>query len=221
MESRRTLLEQLATSLVGSRVAVAHTPASFDGETRVETRNTVYRLKDGVCIHVSQKDQRGAGARTDVVGMRVVGWLLPGGAPATVVHAWRPGTYAVLWRPGGKPSDATTFALTSATVAFVAERSLEPRRSMRPTSARPLAPPSVPPSAPAPALRPALGSSGGRPAATPRVPAVSPPSGATRTTLTPPPRHENPPRAERAAESRPSVPRPVSPLVVRGPLRST
>ncbi len=123
MDERRALLKELANSSVGSWAA-AHRPAVFDGSTRVETRNTVYQFLDGVCFAVSRRDASASAPDTnsttsDFVGMRIVGFLIHGGDQPTVVQAWRPGAYAVLWRQSALGESSSTFALTSQTTGFV------------------------------------------------------------------------------------------------------
>jgi hypothetical protein len=98
-------------------------PAWLAGETQVETRNTVYRLRDGVC-HSVQRHDDASGTRAhpaDLFGMRLVGWVMRdhAGAPAGPVSLeWQRGAHAVLWRPrrGGEPH--SLIALTSATLRF-------------------------------------------------------------------------------------------------------
>lgn len=173
MESRRAQLKELASRsarLWGS----TPTHESLEGETRIETRNTVYRLRDGVC----QRIERDAGhdsrsAHPDAfVGMRVVGWLLRE-APAGLSLQWQPGAYAVLWRPRMGPTDRSAVALTSATIAF--------QRIVRsgPSTSRAVRISTPPPLPPAPPLRPAL-------ARPPTPPSVSRPPPPSTTRLYPP-----------------------------------
>lgn len=118
MDERRALLKELANSTMGSWAA-AHRPPIFDGETRVETRNTVYAFVDGVCCAVTRQDGTPSPTASDFIGMRIVGWLLGGGGQPTVAQAWRPGAYAVLWRQQVVGANLSTFALTSPSTAFV------------------------------------------------------------------------------------------------------
>ncbi len=120
MKARKEWLKTLAaTSAEAWMTAVM--PAAFDGVTRIESRRTVYRFEDGVCIEAERRTGETTGAE-DCVGMRVVGWLT---GTDTLVATWRPGARAILWRL--EEDGSASVALTSPTFAFVAAiRSVAP-----------------------------------------------------------------------------------------------
>ncbi|MEO6572328.1 MAG: hypothetical protein ABIP89_00720 [Polyangiaceae bacterium] len=120
MRTRKEWLETLAsTSAEAWMTAVM--PAAFDGVTRIESRRTVYRFDDGVCIEAERRSGETTGVE-DCVGMRVVGWVI---GTDTLVATWRPGARAVLWRL--EEDGTASVALTSPTFAFVAAiRSVAP-----------------------------------------------------------------------------------------------
>jgi hypothetical protein len=136
-------------------------PEYLAGETRIETRNTVYRLRDGVCYAI-QRDDPGRFDPSAFVGMRVVGWLWRDDPRAVMSLEWQPGAYAILWRKGNGPLDRSAVALTSASIAFrqvgrtPAVHEAPARRSSTPPPLptnvqRALARPPTPPSLPVPA----------------------------------------------------------------------
>jgi hypothetical protein len=94
-------------------------PLSLAGETRVETRNTVYRLRDGVCYSVERSGEPPGHDPSAFVGMRVVGWMRREDTAGVLSLEWEPGSYAVLWRPRAAPADRSAVALTSASIAFL------------------------------------------------------------------------------------------------------
>ena len=74
----RTLKQRLAARSA-RRWSATPLPECFAGETRIETRNTCYLLRDGVCHAVSRQQELRPGPMphpSEFVGMRVVGWLL-------------------------------------------------------------------------------------------------------------------------------------------------
>jgi len=173
---------------------------SLAGETRIETRNTVYRLRDGICHRIDRSAGDGAGrAHPDAfVGMRVVGWLMRDDPRSALMMDWRPGSYAVLWRPRMGPTDRSAVALTSATVAFQRVVRATPTPTPPPRSGRVSTPPPLP-IAPA-SWRPALS----RPPTPPSV-ARPPPPSTTRL-------HQPVPRAPETPTPRVrSVPPPLPP----------
>jgi len=128
MDKRRAYLKELAARSA-RRWSAQPLPRCFAGETRIETRNTVYLLRDGVCTMVTRREDAGGGRAHPAAfsGMRVVGWLLRDDPRAEVVADWRPGAYAVLWRPRAAGEAHSAVALTSSTIAFhVVARSLPP-----------------------------------------------------------------------------------------------
>lgn len=113
MKARKEWLETLAsTSAEAWMMAVM--PAAFDGVTRIETRRTVYRFDDGVCVEAERRSGETTGVE-GCVGMRCVGWLTGDG---NLVPTWRPGARAILWRL--EEDGTASVALTSPTFAFVA-----------------------------------------------------------------------------------------------------
>ncbi|MFO0677908.1 MAG: hypothetical protein U0169_15330 [Polyangiaceae bacterium] len=107
---------------------------AFDGETRIETRNTTYYFVDGVCCEVKRHD--GKIPTSEFIGMRVVGWLVHGGAEAVLEPEFRTGAYAVLYRePSPRENKPGNFALTSPAMAFVpaCDSSARHRMASRPS----------------------------------------------------------------------------------------
>jgi hypothetical protein len=119
MDERRAYLKELAARSA-RRWSASPLPASFAGETRIETRNTVYQLTDGVCHAVSRHEGAGAGRQhpSEFVGMRLVGWLMRDDPHAGIRQEWKAGAYAVLWRPRAAGEEHSAVALTSTTYAF-------------------------------------------------------------------------------------------------------
>ncbi len=123
MHARRALLESLA-SLNGwheGRDGRESPPDAFVGDTCVETRNTIYRLRDGVCFGVTSRDHAGRGRRSALVGMCIVGWLMPGtpgGLRPRITRRWEQGACAVLFRPSASGEGDGAMALTSPSLEF-------------------------------------------------------------------------------------------------------
>lgn len=143
MDSRRAYLKDLAAR---SARAWGNTPLppAFAGETRIETRNTTYHLRDGICYAVHRNEDAGQGRAhpSAFVGMRIVGWLMREDPRAGISLEWRPGAYAVLWRPRGDSAEHSAVALTSSSSAFrVVARTVPPPL---PQPSRPSAPPPAP-----------------------------------------------------------------------------
>ena len=222
MDERRAYLKQLAARSA-RRWSSAPLPASFAGDTRIETRNTVYQLTDGICHAVSRQDGAGAGRMhpSAFVGMRVVGWLMRDDPHAGITQEWKPGAYAVLWRPREGTEEHSAVALTSTSHAFRAvarvvpqpEPAREPAR--KPSPARLSSPPPLPLAIPRSTLLP-------RPT-TPSSWVPPPPSSTTRLHMGGhvPPAPETPtPVARRVSSMPPPLPpRPqgVKPLQARVP----
>jgi len=117
MHARRALLKKLASVTVWDE----SDRDAFTGETSVETRNTIYRFRDGVCFGVTSRGARKADRVSAIVGMRLVGWLVPNEESATtqrLVRTWEPGACAVLFRRCATGEDDGAMALTSATTDF-------------------------------------------------------------------------------------------------------
>ena len=111
MQARRALLKKLA--MINDLEASSR--ASFDGESWLESRNTVFRFRDGVCFDLASRDPRKTARAQALVGMRLVGWVVSEGTLFT--HRWEAGGCAVLWRPGSGVSEEA-IAMTSATTSF-------------------------------------------------------------------------------------------------------
>jgi hypothetical protein len=114
MHPRRALLKKIASvngSFDGSDTS------AFTGETCIETRNTIYRFKDGVCFAVMSRDQTRRDRASAILGMRIVGWLVAG-PPPRLTYAWQPRTCAVLWRACASGEEDGSMALTSPTIDF-------------------------------------------------------------------------------------------------------
>jgi hypothetical protein len=145
MDERRAYLKQLAARSA-RRWSSTPLPQAFSGETRIETRNTIYELVDGVCYAVRR--QEGAGSRhmhpSAYVGMRVVGWLRHEDPQGGLTHEWTPGAYAVLWRPRAGGEEHSAVALTSTSCAFrrIAREALPPTVPVRAARSTP---PPLPP----------------------------------------------------------------------------
>jgi hypothetical protein len=163
MDSRRERLKELAAR--SARLwGLMPIPEVLSGETRIETRNTVYKLRDGICYSVRRDDPQGRLDPTAFIGMRVVGWLWQDDPRSVLSLEWRPGAYAVLWRRGHGPADRSAVALTSPSVAF---RNVTPTVPVRAAVQRSSTPPPLPP-----AIRQALA----RPPTPPSLPVPAPPS---------------------------------------------
>ena len=122
MHPRRALLHKIA-SVNGTFDA----PSSevLAGETSVETRNTIYRFRDGLCFAVVGRDGKPSEKAQAIVGMRLVGWLV-GGAPPRLTRTWEARSCAVLWRPCATGEEDGAMALTSPTTELT--RGIAPAR---------------------------------------------------------------------------------------------
>jgi hypothetical protein len=117
-EPRRDLLKRLASVTDWDQ----STRTTFEGECWVETRNTIYRFRDGICVQVSCSDPRKKARASVLVGMRLVGWLEGGSERSRLSYEWAPGASALLWRPETERGDEA-MAMTSRTTAFTLGRS--------------------------------------------------------------------------------------------------
>ncbi len=111
MEARRALLKRLA----GTPGWEEASRAAFGGESWLESRNTTYRLLDGVCVDVLSRDARRADRARTLVGMRLVGWLA--GPASLFTTTWSAGAFGVLWRPRSEGADEA-LAMTSSCESF-------------------------------------------------------------------------------------------------------
>jgi hypothetical protein len=178
MDQRRAYLKQLAAQSA-RRWSTSPPAPSLAGETRIETKNTVYELTDGVCHAVSRHEGAAAGRMhpSAFVGMRVVGWLMRDDPHAGVTQEWKAGAYAVLWRPREASEKHSAVALTSTSHAFrVVTRRLSsppplPRSTLLP---RPITPSSWVPPAPETPTPPPRRASSIPPPLPPRTQGVKP-----------------------------------------------
>jgi hypothetical protein len=175
MDSRRAYLKDLAARSARSWGSTPLPPV-FAGETRIETRNTTYQLRDGICYEVHRNEDAGQGRAhpSAFVGMRIVGWLMREDPRAGISLDWRPGAYAVLWRSRAESTEHSAVALTSSSSAF--------RLVARTVPQLPQPQPSRPSSPPPPSVRvpPPLVA---RP---PTPPSFAPPSPPSTTRVHPP-----------------------------------
>ncbi len=139
--SSRAWLKELATASDCAWMTRV-LPPSLDGRCRVETMRTVYVFVDAVCTEVARRDEDPDHENT-MLGMQLMGWVVDHDGDRLVVHAWRPGARAILWRPRAGGERQCQVALTSTTFAFV--RARPPRREPPAERAPELRP--VPPSA--------------------------------------------------------------------------
>jgi hypothetical protein len=119
VNDRRAYIKTLASR--ASRVwGSAPLPACLAGETRFETRNSVYLLRDGVCHTIARRDDAGATRthKAELFGMRLMGWVASSDPCAPLRLEWRRGMHAVLWRPRRSGEKHSVIALTSPTLGF-------------------------------------------------------------------------------------------------------
>jgi hypothetical protein len=197
MDSRRAYLKDLAARSARSWGSTPLPPA-FSGETRIETRNTTYQLRDGICYAVQRNEDAGQGRAhpSAFVGMRIVGWLMREDPRAGISLDWHPGAYAVLWRSRSEnTAEHSAVALTSSSSAFRVVARTVPPQLPQPQPSRPSAPPPavrVPPPIVVRAPTPPAFAPPGPPSTTRVHPAVVPqppdtPTPLRRTASIPPP----------------------------------
>jgi hypothetical protein len=116
MHPRKALLKRLAT--VSDWEAASH--ANFEGESWLQSRNTVFRFRDGICLEVASRDRARGNRAGTLLGMRLLGWVVGEGRVFT--DQWAEGACAVLWRAGGGGTEES-MAMTSATTSFARGRS--------------------------------------------------------------------------------------------------
>jgi len=116
MEPRKELLLRLAS--ITDWVAASR--AAVEGESWLESRNTIYRLRDGVCFDVASRDPRKTARARTLVGMRLIGWLVRTGSLVTGI--WEQGAFGILWRPNHGGTEEA-IAMTSATTNYARGRS--------------------------------------------------------------------------------------------------
>jgi hypothetical protein len=124
MHAREVLLRKLAAITDWDAIGCSFS----EGESWLESRNTIYRLRDGICFDVGSRDPRKTARARAVIGMRLVGWLSGNGSVFS--HEWSAGACAILWRASAGTEDAT-MAMTSPTTAFSRGRSSGHLQSLR------------------------------------------------------------------------------------------
>jgi hypothetical protein len=119
MTDRRAYIKGLASRASGSWTSTP-IPACLAGETRFETRNTVYLLRDGICHSIARRDDASATRthKAELFGMRLMGWVASADPCAPLQLEWRRGLHAVLWRPRRGGEKHSVIALTSPTLGF-------------------------------------------------------------------------------------------------------
>ena len=113
MQARKALLLRLAS--ITDWETSRHAP--LDGECWLETRNTLYRFRDRICVAVAGREPRKHARARVLVGMRLVGWLSGTSERSFFSYEWEAGACAVLWRSSEAGSDEA-MALTSPTTTF-------------------------------------------------------------------------------------------------------
>jgi hypothetical protein len=208
MDERRSFLKDLAARC-SNDWSERKTADPFRGDARVETRNTIYQFKDGVCVSITRRDRPWTADPTVFIGMRIVGWLAFEDPRAGLIASWRPGAYAVLWRPRAEGEQHSSVALTSATNVYELKPGAPPvRRSVPPPLPPAARASSVPP--PPPAKMPTKMMSLQTPPTMTRVNIPQPPE-------TPTPPMSRPPRSAPTSAGRPPLPpraRPSAPATV-------
>lgn len=126
--------------------------SQFVGQATLSTSHTIYTLTNGVCTALTRKGvtQR----QGDLVGMRLIGWLVIEDERPSVSPTWRWGGRAVMWKRGFARG---SIALTSPTVGFRVnpwqiESGIVPRPAFRGMG--------TPPPLPRPAVRETKGYTG-------------------------------------------------------------
>ena len=154
---------------------------TFEGEAFFETRNSRYRLLDGVLFSAPD---------SALVGAELVGWLVDYVSRSEVVTAWRAGARAVLVDTRNDGVRGPQIVVTSATRAFQSERDVRQSspRDARQSSPRDVSFQSAPRVAAPPAVPPALaGSRMPQAGSTLPPPAAPVPAFRSPRTLPPPP----------------------------------
>jgi hypothetical protein len=101
---------------------------TFPGETTIETTNTLYRFKDGVFFGRAPKTSASDAAAWEsppsMAGVELIGFLADEDGLWSLSPRWRPGSLAVLCRPGDRAAalDDGAFLLTSPTATCTIQR---------------------------------------------------------------------------------------------------
>lgn len=110
VDPRRELLQQREPALATEWASFGRTV--FIGRVEFQTKNAVYSFIDGVCVQITRNDGHDEVVR-GLLGMVLLGWVIPVGQDFTLAQSPMYGHSAVLWRPqAGRPG---AFTLTSAT----------------------------------------------------------------------------------------------------------
>jgi hypothetical protein len=124
-------LHEVASSAALREWALSCPEGTYNGLGRVETQHATYLFRNGSCFAISGRGARGGTTSTDLVGLRIAGWLLPDNDPGIddearkrldaggirVSRNWRPGARAVLFGKTGFLG-GLRLALTSPVDAF-------------------------------------------------------------------------------------------------------
>ncbi len=112
VDPRRELLQVRETAHAEEWSSFARTV--FIGRVGFQTKNATYSFIDGVCVQISRNDGLDEVVR-GLLGMVLIGWVIPVGQDFTLAQSPMSGHSAVLWRP--QPGRPGAFTLTSATQA--------------------------------------------------------------------------------------------------------
>jgi hypothetical protein len=124
LDAPRKFLAKLAPMSAAAWHALGTT--TFPGELSIATDNSVYRLNNGVFLGRVQKGGRTFDSPPAMRSTRLVGFLHDEGGLWSLSPRWRPGSHAVLWKPGAIGEES--FVLTSPVVELTREEP-EPRPS--------------------------------------------------------------------------------------------
>jgi len=136
-------LHKVASSPALREWAASCPDSTFAGTCRVETQHATYLFRNGSCFAVSGRGRRAGTTSTDLVGMKIAGWLLPDADPKVddearrrasaggvqVSRNWHPGARAVLYGKVGVPG-GMRLAVTSPVESFTlyGDGTVEPTR---------------------------------------------------------------------------------------------
>src|SRR5271169_605473 len=74
-------LHKVASSPALREWAASCPESAFAGTSRVETQHAIYLFRNGSCFAVSGRGRRAGTTSTDLVGMKITGWILPEADP--------------------------------------------------------------------------------------------------------------------------------------------
>jgi hypothetical protein len=112
-------LTQLAATSAARWSAASH--EAFRGDLSLTTEHSAYRFHHGMFVSRAKNPARFFDAPKAMRGLVLIGFLHEDHVADrwTLSTTWRPGSHAVLWRPGGQ--DATAFVITSPTTTYLLE----------------------------------------------------------------------------------------------------